>query len=122
MFEHGIFLFSSYVATIIATVAGFGSSTVLIPVAIFFMDLKAAVFFVACFHLFNNLFKVRLFFANIDFKLFWMFGVPSIIFAFLITCPRYIIVGSTVSWIIDSLSTFPDRTSKFKPSLNFWPV
>jgi len=49
----------------------------------FFMDLKTAVFLVACFHLFNNLFKVRLFFTKIDFKIFMLFGVPSIIFAFL---------------------------------------
>jgi len=55
MIEHGLFLLAAYVAAVIATVAGFGSSTILIPVAIFFMDLKTAVFLVACFHLFNNL-------------------------------------------------------------------
>jgi len=83
MIEHGVFLFAAYVAAVFATIAGFGSSTILIPVAIFFMDLKTAVFLVACFHLFNNLFKVRLFFTKIDFKLFMLFGIPSIIFAFL---------------------------------------
>jgi uncharacterized membrane protein YfcA len=83
MIEHGLFLFAAYVAAVIATVAGFGSSTVLVPVAMFFMDLKTAVFLVACFHLFNNLFKIRLFFKKIDFKLFRLFGIPSIIFAFL---------------------------------------
>jgi len=83
MIEHGLFLLAAYIAAIFATIAGFGSSMVLIPVAMFFMDLKTAVFFVACFHLFNNLFKVRLFFTKIDFKLFWLFGIPSIIFAFL---------------------------------------
>jgi len=81
--EHGLFLLAAYIAAIFATVAGFGSSTVLIPVAMFFMDLKAAIFFVACFHLFNNLFKVKLFFTSIDIKLFWRFGIPSIIFAYL---------------------------------------
>jgi len=83
MIEHGLFLLAAYVAAVFATIAGFGSSTVLIPVAMFFMDLKTAIFFVACFHLFNNLFKVRLFFTKIDFKLFWIFGIPSILFAFL---------------------------------------
>jgi len=62
MIEHGLFLVAAYLAAIFATIAGFGSSTVLLPVAMFFMDIKTAVFFVACFHLFNNLFKVRLFF------------------------------------------------------------
>ena len=83
MIEHALFLFAAYAAAVIATVAGFGSSTILIPVAMFFMDLKTAVFLVACFHLFNNLFKIRLFFKKIDFRLFLLFGVPSIIFAFL---------------------------------------
>lgn len=83
MVEHGIFLCAAYLAAIIATVAGFGSSTLLIPVALFFMDPKTAVFLVACFHLFNNLFKIRLFFRNIDMRMFLIFGIPSIIFAFL---------------------------------------
>jgi len=73
MIENVFFLSAAYIAAIIATVAGFGSSTVLIPVAMFYMDLKTAIFFVACFHLFSNLFKVRLFFTKIDFKLFLFF-------------------------------------------------
>lgn len=83
MIEQGLFLFAAYVAAIFATIAGFGSSTILIPVAVFFMDLKTAVFLVACFHLFNNLFKVRLFFTKIDIRLVLLFGLPSIIFAYL---------------------------------------
>ena len=82
MIEHGLFLLAAYVAAVIATIAGFGSSTILIPVAMFFMDLKTAVFLVACFHLFSNIFKIRLFFNKIDFKLFKLFGIPSILFAF----------------------------------------
>lgn len=81
--EHSLFLLAAYGAAVFATIAGFGSSTVLIPVAMFFMDLKTAIFFVACFHLFNNLFKIRLFFTKIDFKVFRIFGIPSIVFAFL---------------------------------------
>ena len=77
-----IFLLASFLAAIGATLAGFGSSTLLIPVAVSFFDLKMAVFLVACFHLFNNLFKVRIFWRKIDFLTFVLFGVPSIIFAF----------------------------------------
>ena len=72
MMEYSIFLLSAYVAAVVATVAGFGSSTILIPVAMFFMDLKAAVFLVACFHLLNNLFKIRLFFKKIDFIIYFV--------------------------------------------------
>jgi len=45
MIENVFFLLAAYTAAIIATVAGFGSSTVLIPVAMFYMDLKTAIFF-----------------------------------------------------------------------------
>jgi uncharacterized membrane protein YfcA len=77
-----VFLFASFGAAVAATLAGFGSSILLIPVAILFMDLKTAVFFVAVFHLFNNLFKIRLFWRSIDFKIFLLFGIPSILMAF----------------------------------------
>ncbi len=83
MLVNVVFLFSSYLAAIVATLAGFGSSTILIPIALFFMNAKAAIFLVACFHLFSNTFKVRLFFKGIDFRTVLFFGLPSIIFAFL---------------------------------------
>jgi hypothetical protein len=46
------------------------------------MDIKTAIFIVAFFHLFNNLFKIRMFWNKIDFKTFLLFGIPSIILAF----------------------------------------
>jgi uncharacterized membrane protein YfcA len=82
MFNHAVFLLASYAAAVAATIAGFGSSTLLIPVAFLFLDIKTAVFVVAVFHLFNNVFKIRLFRKNIDFKTFWLFGIPSILLAF----------------------------------------
>lgn len=77
------FLILSYIAAIIATLAGFGSSTLLIPIAAIFMNAKAAIFLVACFHLFNNMFKIKAFWDKLDFKTFMLFGIPSIIFAFI---------------------------------------
>jgi uncharacterized membrane protein YfcA len=82
MWEYAIFLIASFLAATGATLAGFGSSALLIPVAFSFFDLKTAIFLVACFHLFNNLFKIRLFWDKIDFRTFLYFGIPSICFAF----------------------------------------
>jgi uncharacterized membrane protein YfcA len=82
MIEYAIFLIASFLAATGATLAGFGSSALLIPVAISFFDLRIAIFLVACFHLFNNLFKIRLFWDKIDFRTFSYFGIPSICFAF----------------------------------------
>jgi uncharacterized membrane protein YfcA len=77
-----VFLVASYGAALAATIAGFGSSALLIPVAFLFMDVKTAVFVVAVFHLFNNVFKIRLFWKSINFKIFLLFGIPSILMAF----------------------------------------
>jgi uncharacterized membrane protein YfcA len=82
MLEYAIFLIASFLAATGATLAGFGSSALLIPVAFSFFDLRTAIFLVACFHLFNNLFKIRLFWEKIDFKTFFNFGIPSICFSF----------------------------------------
>ena len=83
MIEYGLFLAAAYLSAMFATVAGFGSSTLLVPIAIFFVDFQSAIFWVACFHLLNNIFKVKLFLPHIDYKVFAIFGVPSILFAFI---------------------------------------
>jgi uncharacterized protein len=43
-------LFSAFVAEVAGTLAGFGSATVLTPVASLFMDIKTAIALVAFFH------------------------------------------------------------------------
>jgi hypothetical protein len=78
-----IFILVSYLAASSATIAGFGSSTLLIPVALLFMDIKTTIFIVAFFHLFNNIFKIKMFWSKIDFNTFLLFGIPSIILAFI---------------------------------------
>lgn len=82
MLEYILFVAASYLAAVTATIAGFGSSTFLVPVAVQFMDIRTAVFVVAIFHLFNNIFKIRIFWKKIDFKTYLLFGIPSIILAF----------------------------------------
>lgn len=83
MIEYGLFLVVAYLSAMFATVAGFGSSTLLVPIAIFFVNFQSAIFWVACFHLLNNIFKIKLFLPHIDYKVFAVFGVPSILFAFI---------------------------------------
>lgn len=80
--EDILFLVVSFLAAAAATVAGFGSSTLLIPVAFYFMDPKTALFLVACFHLFNNVFKVKTFWSHIDWPTTMLFGAPSIVLTF----------------------------------------
>lgn len=79
---YAAFIIFAFFAGTLATLAGFGSSTLLVPVAVMFLPLRQAIFLVACFHLFNNIFKVRAFYKDIDRRVAFLFGLPSIIFAF----------------------------------------
>jgi len=113
-----VFLLVSFLAAIGATLAGFGSSTLLIPVAVSFFDIKMAVFLVACFHLFNNLFKIRIFWRKIDFRTFILFGIPSIIFAFIGARFITVIPLDTVRIILGAFLIFYALFTLVKPKFS----
>ncbi|MBI4168211.1 MAG: sulfite exporter TauE/SafE family protein [Candidatus Aenigmarchaeota archaeon] len=73
------FLAAAFLSEIIGTVAGFGSSTIFLPLALFFVDFKTALVLVAFFHLSGNIGRITFFRKFIDFKIALAFGVPSII-------------------------------------------
>ncbi len=68
---------------ILTLLTGFGLGTVLTPVFTIFYDIKLAVLMVAIVHLLNNLFKLYLFRAHIDFSIIRRFGFLSILGAFI---------------------------------------
>jgi len=76
-----LFFVLAFVAGVIGTVAGFGSSTILLPVSLFFMDFKTALTLVAFYHIFGNLGKIAFFRHDLNKRLILLFGVPSVIFA-----------------------------------------
>lgn len=78
-----LFLASAFVAEVIGTVAGFGSSTVFLPIALQFFDFGAALVLVAIFHMFGNAGRLSFFRKGIDWGLLARFGLPSIAFAVL---------------------------------------
>lgn len=73
-----LFFASAFVAEILGTVAGFGSSTVFLPLALLFLDFKTALVLVAFFHIFGSASRVGWFRRGLDMKLLIHFGVPSI--------------------------------------------
>lgn len=58
---------------------GFGSSTIFLPIALFFVDFKTALILVAFLHIFGNIGRVIFFRYRIDKKLIFLFGIPSVI-------------------------------------------
>lgn len=126
MEEEILFFISALIAEIIGTMAGFGSSTIFLPLALFFVDFKTAIILVAIFHLFGNLARITFFRQGFDKKLIIQFGVPGVLFsllgAFLIgVLPQpllklilgiFLVVTST-SFLVRPGLKFPANTGTF---------
>ena len=78
MFEF-LFFLGAFVAEIIGTITGFGSSTIFLPIALFFFDFKTALILVAAFHIFGNLGRIAFFRHGVDNRILLLFGVPSVV-------------------------------------------
>ena len=78
-----LFLISAFFSEIIGTIAGFGSSTIFLPLALFFVDFKTALVLVALFHIFGNIGRLTFFKHGLSKRLLLIFGLPSIIFTIL---------------------------------------
>src|SRR5918999_5910440 len=81
--EEILFFISALIAEIVGTMAGFGSSTIFLPLVLLFVDFKTAIILVAIFHLFGNLSRIIFFREGFDKRIILQFGVPSIIFSLL---------------------------------------
>ena len=78
-----LFFISAFIAEIIGTIAGFGSSTIFLPLSLLFVDFKTAIILVAIFHLFGNLARITFFRQGFDKKIILQFGVPSVLLSLL---------------------------------------
>jgi uncharacterized membrane protein YfcA len=72
-----LFAIIALLCEIIGTVGGFGSSVFFVPLAGFFFNLKIVLGLTAVLHVFSNLAKIILFRKHINYKLMWLFGIPS---------------------------------------------
>jgi uncharacterized membrane protein YfcA len=81
--EEILFFISALVAEIIGTMAGFGSSTIFLPLALLFVDFKTAIILVAIFHLFGNLSRIIFFRQGFDKRIILQFGLPSVLLSLL---------------------------------------
>src|SRR4030042_5033544 len=70
-------------ASNIGTFAGFGISTIMIPVLLLFFKLPETLLFVGILHLFDDIWKIVLFKKGIRWKLILSFGMPGIIASYI---------------------------------------
>jgi len=75
-----LFFLTAFVSEIAGTMAGFGSSTIFLPLALLFFDFKTALVLVAFLHIFGNVGRIAFFKHGIDWNLILKFGVPSVLF------------------------------------------
>jgi hypothetical protein len=77
------FLICAFTIAVVATVVGFGTSTMLIPLAVLFFDIKKAIVMVAFFHFFANISRISLFKDHINWRLIPIYGIPLLVSCFL---------------------------------------
>lgn len=75
------FFLSAFIAEVIGTMAGFGSSTIFLPLALLFVDFQTALVLVAFLHIFGNLGRISFFRHGLDRNLITKFGIPSVALA-----------------------------------------
>src|SRR3989344_2312834 len=74
-----LFFLAAYLSEVVGTIAGFGSSTVFLPLALLFFDFKTALVLVALLHIFGNLGRISFFRHGLDKRILLIFGVPSVV-------------------------------------------
>jgi uncharacterized membrane protein YfcA len=74
------FFVLAFVAEVIGTISGFGSSILFVPLASMFFDFKAVLAITAVFHVFSNLSKIYLFKTGIHKDIVLKLGIPAVIF------------------------------------------
>lgn len=70
-------------ASVIGTLAGFGISTIMVPILLMVFPLPQTLLFVGIIHWFNDIWKMLLFRKGIRWKLFLAFGLPGIFTSFI---------------------------------------
>jgi hypothetical protein len=70
-------------ASAIGTVSGFGISTLMVPIMLFFLPFAETLFFVGIVHWFGDVWKIFLFKKGLNWKILLAFGIPGIIAAYL---------------------------------------
>lgn len=74
---------TALVASLLTFFSGFGLGTILLPVFAMYYDTPIAVGLTAMVHFSNNIFKMGLVYKNINWQVFFKFGIPSLIASFI---------------------------------------
>ncbi|MBI2523721.1 sulfite exporter TauE/SafE family protein [Candidatus Peregrinibacteria bacterium] len=83
MLEITLISILTLVASAVGTVTGFGTSTIMIPALLFYYPLPQTLLLVGIIHFAGNIWKMLFFKRGLEWKILLLFGIPSIIAAYL---------------------------------------
>src|ERR687898_2137456 len=119
MLENILFFVVAFVSEIVGAIAGFGSSTIFLPLALFFVDFETALILVAISHTFGNLGRINFFRHGLDKKIIIIFGIPSILLSFLGAARVGILSQDILKVILGMFLMVISISFLFKPALKF---
>ncbi len=99
--------------------AGFGSSTIFLPLALLFVDFKTAIVLVAIFHLFGNLSRIIFFRQGFDKRTILQFGVPSVLLSLIGAFLIGVLPQSALKLILGIFLVVTSVSFLAKPGLKF---
>lgn len=77
------FVVLAFVAEVLGTIGGFGSSLFFVPIAAYFLDYHSVLGITALFHVSSNLTKIALFRHGFDKNIILWVGIPAVAFVVL---------------------------------------
>jgi|ERR1051326_6458237 uncharacterized membrane protein YfcA len=81
--EAFLFLVVALISEVLGTVGGFGSSVFFVPLADFFFDFQTVLAITGVLHVFSNSAKLILFRKNVNYRLMFLIGIPSVLMVIL---------------------------------------
>lgn len=121
------FIVLAFLSELIGTLSGVSSSSLFVPLGVFFESIQVTLFLTACLHVIGNSTRIFLYWKDINWNLTLKFGVPSIILAgigaqysdripkdyFSIVLGLFLISTSILFWKVDKGQFFANKWSSF---------
>ena len=95
-----LFLVFAFLAEVVGTLAGFGSSMILVPLTAFFVDVKTTIAVVGLFHFFGQVVDLFLWGRYINWRITALFAGLGVVFSFLGAALITILPSQTVLLIL----------------------
>jgi hypothetical protein len=116
-----LFWLAAFFAEVIGTMAGFGSSTVFLPIALFFLDFKTALTLVAIFHISGNIGRITFFRHGFNRRLLLIFGLPSVLLTLFGALLVTYVPSDILKFVLGVFLIVFSLASLSKPEISFSP-